>query len=185
MKNLMVRMKEAAKRLTGRIDRYQETLTFAQAGGRLDSARVSKEKEPENSKPTLLVVGRESTFSREVIDYALEMAQRMSYGILALNTAPLSCETFKIFPSSRTKLCEDFRSLSENNVREFREQAAKAGLPFEHVVKFNEPDDALEEMKREHHDIEFVVSEEAERQIADRVEEGIRAKKEIFVYSMV
>jgi hypothetical protein len=181
----MGKMKDAAKRLTGRIDQYQETLTFAEAGGQLDSGSVFKEKELEKSTPRLLVVGRESTFSREVIDYALEMAQRMSYEILALNTAPLSCETFKIFPSSQKKLCEDFQSLSESNVMKFREKAAKAGLPFEHVVKFSEPDAALEEIKREYHDIEFVVSEEAERQIADRVEEGIRARKEIFVYSMV
>jgi hypothetical protein len=59
------------------------------------------------------------------------------------------------------------------------------GIPFVHVVKFSEPDEALEEMKKEYHDIEFVVSEGIEEQIANRSEEDIRARKEIFVYSMV
>ena len=53
------------------------------------------------------------------------------------------------------------------------------------MVKFSETDHALEEMKREYDDIEFVISEAEEDQVVNRVEEGERARKEIFVYSMV
>lgn len=71
------------------VEKYQEAVTFAEAGEqehvktlfRAD-ADVAQEKAGK-----LLVVGREGTFSREVIDYAIEMAQRLHYEILALNTA--------------------------------------------------------------------------------------------------
>jgi len=179
------KIRAMAKRLTGKMDQYHEAITFAEAGQQEHAQRLLQEKEVEERPPKLLVMGRESTFSREVIDYALEMAQRMSYEILALNTAPLSCETFTIFSSSQKKLCQDFKTLAEENVKAFQEEATRIGIPFAHVVKFSEPDEALEEMKREYNDIEFVVSEAEEEQIANRAEEGIRARKEIFVYSMV
>ena len=185
MTRLTAKIKTMAKRLTGAMDEYNEAITFAEAGDQEHAQRLFQEREVEERPPKLLVVGRESTFSREVVDYALEMAQRMSYEILALNTAPLSCETFKIFSSSQKKLCQDFQTLAEDNVKGFREEATRMGIPFAHVVKFSEPDEALEELKREYKDIEFVVSEAEEEEIANRAEEGIRARKEIFVYSMV
>jgi hypothetical protein len=185
MTRFIEKIRVAAKKLTGKMDQYNEAITFAEAGRQEHAQRLFQEKEVEKRPPKLLVMGRESTFSREVIDYALEMAQRMSYEILALNTAPLSCETFKIFSSSQKKLCQDFQTLAEENVKGFHEEATRMGIPFAHVVKFSEPDEALEEIKREYNDIEFVVSEAEEEQIANRTEEGIRARKEIFVYSMV
>ena len=54
-----------------------------------------------------------------------------------------------------------------------------------HVVKFSGPNEALEEMKKEYGDIEFVISEAQEDQLTSRVEEGERARQDIFVYTMV
>lgn len=185
MTRFIEKIRNRVNRRTRKMDQYHEAITFAEAGEQEHAQRLFQEKEIEERPPKLLVVGRESTFSREVIDYALEMAQRMSYEILALNTAPLSCETFKIFSSSQKKLCQDFQTLSEENVKEFQEEATRIGIPFAHVVKFSEPDEALQEMKREYENIEFVVSEAEEEQITNRAEEGERVRKEIFVYSMV
>jgi hypothetical protein len=185
MLEFLIRVREKVSKIRGKMDRYQEAVTFAQVGLQ-EHARQLLQEEPVEQRPAkLLVMGRESNFSKEVIDYALEMAQRMSYEILALNTAPLSCETFRIFPSSQKKLCQDFQALSKENVKAFQEEASRVGIPFAHVVKFTEPDEALEELKREHYDIEFVVSEAEEEQVVNRVQEGERARKEIFVYSMV
>lgn len=172
-------------RLSGKMDQYQEAITFAEAGQQEHAQGIVQEAVIEERPPKLLVVGRESTFSTQIIDYALEMAQRMSYEILALNTAPLSCETFKLFSSSRNKLCREFQGISEENVKLFREEAERMGVAFSHVVKFSEPDEALEEMKREYEDIEFVVSEAEEERVANRLEEGERPRQEIFVYSVV
>ena len=96
----------------------------------------------------LVVVGRESVFSQEIVDYALERAERMSYEIIALNTAPLSCETFKLFSSSRNKICEDFEDLSKKMSERFRKRPKK-NIPFAHVVKFKESYGVLKELKNE------------------------------------
>jgi hypothetical protein len=133
----------------------------------------------------LLVLGRESSFSKEVIDYALEMAQRMSYEILALNTAPLSCETFKLFSSSRDQVCEEFKSMSKKNADQFQELAAGKGIPFEHIVMFSEPEEALEAINRENKDIAFVVSESVEDRTESVIEQGERLRRNVYVYSMV
>jgi hypothetical protein len=180
------KLRNRTRRLMGRMDQYQEAITFAEAGQPEHVREMLVEnKDEEKTVAKLLVVGRESTFSREIIDYALEMAQRMSYEILALNSVALSCETFNLFSLSSNKLCEEFRKISEENVRVFQQDAAKAGVSFSHVVKFVEPDEALEEIKREYKDIEFVISEAEEEHVTRRVEEGERARQDIFVYTMV
>ncbi len=186
MTRFLGRFTNKISRLTGKMDQYHEAIAFAEAGQQDHAAGlITKEKEGEETPAKLLVVGRESTFSTEIIDYSLEMAARMSYEILALNTAPLSCESFKLLSFSRNKLCEEFRDISKRNVSLFQKQAEEMGVSFSHVVKFSEPDEALEEIKREYTDIEFVVSEAEEEQIANRAEEGERPRHEMFVYSMV
>jgi len=180
------KFRNRTRKLMGKMDQYQEAITFAEAGQseHVDELFMADEGE-EKTVAKLLVVGRESTFSREIIDYALEMAQRMSYEILALNSVALSCETFNLFSLSSNKLCQEFREISQENVRVFREAAEKAGVAFYHAVKFVEPNEALEEIKREYKDIEFVISEAEEEPATRRVEEGARARQDIFVYTMV
>ncbi|MBW1734701.1 MAG: hypothetical protein JRJ71_10015 [Deltaproteobacteria bacterium] len=177
-------LKKKAGSLSKKMDQYQEALTFAESGQQEPAKRLFQEEAAEERHGKLLVVGREGTFSREVIDYALEMAQRMSYEILALNTAPLSCETFNIFSSSQKKLCQDFRTLSQENVKEFRQEAEKLGISFEHVVKFKEREQALQEINGEFKDIDFVVSDTEEENVI-RAEEGERPTQPIYVYSMI
>lgn len=134
---------------------------------------------------TLLVIGRESTFTPDVIDYAVDMAHRLSYDIIALNTAPLSCETFKLFSSSRNKVCQDFQRLSEENASEFAARAAQKQIRFDHVVKFSETDLAVEELRHERGKIDFVIADIEETHAEARAEQGVRPHREIYVYSMV
>jgi hypothetical protein len=186
MGQLFARLIKRAKKARNKLDKYHEAVAFAEAGEPqyaqgLFQADVAEEAEEVG---TLLVVGREATFSKEVIDYALEMAQRLSYEILALNTAPLSGETFRLFSFHQRKLAEDFRALSEKNIRSFQEEAQRLGVLFSHVVKFVERDEAVAELNREFSNIEFVVSDTEEERPAGRAEEGERAKQAIYVYSM-
>ena len=143
------------------------------------------EQREEQAPTKLLVMGRESSFSKEIIDYALEMAHRMSYDILALNTAPLSCETFKLFSSSHNQVCEEFKSMSKENAGLFQEAAAEKGIAFDHIVMFSEPEEALESITKEHRNIAFVVSESVEDRVDSRIEDGERLRTNLFVYSMV
>jgi hypothetical protein len=184
MAGIFGRIKQKLSRAGNKMEKYQEAITFAQAGESEYAMETMAEQREEQAPTKLLVMGRESTFSKEIIDYALEMAQRMSYDI-ALNTAPLSCETFKLFSSSRNQICEEFKSMSVENAGLFQEAAAEKGIAFSHIVMFSEPEEALESITKEHRDIAFVVSETVEDRTESRIEEGERLRTNLFVYSMV
>ncbi|MFC1815228.1 hypothetical protein ACFL0M_04640 [Thermodesulfobacteriota bacterium] len=185
MGGILGKIKATVQNLSGKTDQYQEAVTVV-AAEQPTSAQESLQTAPAAETPQkMVVVGRESVFSQEIIDYALEMAERMSYEIIALNTAPLSCETFKLFSSSRDKICEDFEGLSQKNVKAFQGAAEKRGLSFTHIVNFNESYEALKEIRAEIGEFEFVVSEMEEQETFSRTENSERAKREIFVYSMM
>lgn len=107
----------------------------------------------------LIVLGQQTGFSKELVDYAVDMAARLSYDIIALNAAGFSKETFRSFPGARDKVCQDFRVVSEENVMPFREIAANKGIPFSHVVEFVDADEAIAEIKNRVGDIDYVICE--------------------------
>jgi hypothetical protein len=163
------------------VDKYQEQITFAQAGSfeLIDEQPVEQK---ENRSSTLLVVGNEANFSDSIIEYAIEMAQRMSYSILALNTAPFTCNTMNLFSSQQKKLCNDFSELARKNVASFKEKAEENGIDFRHIIMFNSVDEAQEELFKERKDIAFVISNEIEDRAVHEQREGISNR--IYVYSM-
>jgi hypothetical protein len=185
MAGIFGRIKNKLSRTGNKMNKYHEAITFAEAGESEYAVEAMAEKKKAKEPTKLLVMGRESDFSKEIIDYALEMAERMSYEILALNTAPLSCETFKLFSSSRDQVCEKFKNMSEKNAGLFQEAAAEKGISFHHIVMFSEPEEALQSITREHKDIAFVVSETLEDRAESRIEEGERLHRNLYVYSMV
>lgn len=158
------------------------------------NSHLSQKASPNQSSPEsahdikpfgkLVVVGNESIFSRPLIDYAVDMAQRMSYEIVALNTAPLSCETFKLFSSSRNKVCQDFQELSEQNVRAFKEEVRQLNIPFSHVVKFCDTDQAIEELQKEIGGIDFIVSDAQAEQDIEVAMDREAPRCQVFVYAM-
>ncbi len=185
MAKIFDKFKNRVRKITGRMNRYQEAITFSEAGQADHAQQILLEKENQQGLGKLLVVGRESVFNKEVIDYALDMARRLSYEILALNTAPLTCETFNLLPAERSKICREFSALTEKNIKYFKQEAEKRSIPFTHVIKFSEKDRALAEITREFSDIEFVVSDAEGDRAVEQVAQGERPKQEIYVYSMV
>lgn len=141
--------------------------------------------EPDAVQGKLLVMGQESTFSSEVVDYAIDMARRMSFEILALNSAPLSCDSFGLFSTSRNKLCDEFQSISKENVAAFRQNAETNKIPFTHVVKFDDPEQALSSVQQEYGKIEFVISDSPQASTVNRAANTNRPRSEVLVYSMI
>ncbi len=127
----------------------------------------------------LVVLGHESEFSERLIEYALEMAKRLSYGIVAVNAAGFSEESFRSFPAARKRVWRDFQTVSEKNAVGFRRAAAQEGIPFSHVVKFPGQDAAIQEVQQEMGEVDFVVSE-PEDDLTDS-----DTKPRILVYSPV
>ncbi|MFP4225420.1 MAG: hypothetical protein ACLFRF_01715, partial [Desulfobacterales bacterium] len=99
MKPFFKRLITKTRSFRNKMDEYQESITFAEAG-ESGPAAASETEQPEETPGLLLVIGNGNTFSRRIIDYALEMAQRMSYEILALNVAPLPEEAARLFAPS-------------------------------------------------------------------------------------
>ncbi len=185
MAGIFGKVKQRIRRLTGKMGQYQEAITFAEAEQPEHARELFQEQSEIEAPAKLLVMGRESRFSREIIDYALEMSQRMTYEIIALNTAPLSCETFKLFSSSHNEVCKEFKSISEENAREFQQAAARNGIPFQHVIMYCEIDEALGAISRDFGEVAFVVSESEEQQVESRIEDGERLQRKLVVYSTV
>jgi hypothetical protein len=177
------------RRLTGSAEKYQSAVTFAESNSpefieEFMDAKEHEQPESFQENPKLLVIGNESLFPDDVVEYALDMAKRMSYEIVALNSAPLSCDTFKLFSSSRDKICNDFKEISENSAASFKERALAAGVPFSHCVKFTETDNAIKEVINESGPIDFIVSDNPEPSEL-RPENDNRPRREIFVYSLL
>lgn len=121
----------------------------------------------------LLVFGRQDEFSDALIEYALDMAGRLSYEVLALNASGFSPESFRAFPAARLRVFRNFQRSSEENAIAFREAAAKRDIPFSHVVKFSGLDEATREVRQEVGEIDFVVFEPSDEMIGPAAEPGI------------
>jgi len=164
------RIKARSNLFSKKVDKYQEAVTYAEAGLPEDAQRLFKadQESVDERQGKLLVVGRESRFSEESIKYALDMSSE------TLDAA-----------FSRNKVCSEFRRLSEENVKPFKEMAEKLSIPFSHVVKFCERDTAVEEITKEFKDVEFVISDTEEERPTERVEQGERPRPRMYVYSML
>ncbi|MFC1520943.1 response regulator [Elusimicrobiota bacterium] len=117
----------------------------------------------------LLVIGRESDFPQELMEYALEISKRMSYSIIALNVAGFDNESFKIFPAARERVYQDFKDISEKNAGMFMQLAKKDGIAFCHMVKSCERDDAIDIAIKEIGKIDYVVSESEDEQTKGQI----------------
>ena len=185
MRTLLSRLRTRTRKIVGKMEKTQEAITFAQAG------HAQLKDEPKAAEfvfsGKLLVVGQETMFSQTVIDYALEMARRMSYDIVALNAAPLSCNSFKPFIASQKKLCNEFQQLSAEHVKDFKQAAEREGISFTHVVRFSEPEKALEAILHEYRQIEFVITDEQPTTTSseNRISETQRSDNQVYVYSMI
>jgi hypothetical protein len=184
MAGFINKVKNKFQRFNQKMDDYQESITFAEAGQHDYALRLKAKHQQEDRRGKLLVIGNESQFSDGVIDYSLDMARRMSFEIIALNTAPLSYKTFSLFSPSLSTACKEFKAVSEENISTFKQQALQSQVPFTHVVKFNEIEQATEDIQKEFGSIDFVVSEPEEERPEQGIQHDNRVQNEMFVYSM-
>lgn len=183
MKPFFKRLLSKTQSFRKKMDAYQESITFAEAG-ESGLGSIDETEQPAERPGLLLVIGNGNTFSQRMIDYALEMAQRMTYEILALNVAPLPEEAVKLFAPSSNKI-QEFEEKSRENARAFETAAQEMGISITHAVKFGDTDSVIQQVSKEYGPIEFVVSEPSEDRAANRAENENRPEKQVYVYSMV
>jgi hypothetical protein len=164
------------------VDDYQEKITFAEAGSfELVDEQPKEIREFKDLK--LLVVGNNGKFSDEIIEYAIDMAKRLSYEIVALSAAPFSCSTMNLFSTQQKKLCEDFTTLAKENSLEFENLAKENEINFKHIIMFESPEEAQKSVFKNEKDIAFVISNKIEDRETNEQREGLRNR--VFVYSMI
>lgn len=123
----------------------------------------------ENRK--ILVVGREAAFSEAVVDYAVNLAERLGYDLIALNVGPKAETGGFLYSPYRRYLQEKFRKQATAAARLLEAKAREKGLAFDHQVRFGDLSRAIEELNHQKRRIEFVInaSEMSEAEMAGGV----------------
>ncbi len=96
----------------------------------------------------VLVVGKGEAFTQNVMEYALHLAERLDYDILALNIGDKPGD-------------EVFFRKAEESAAMFRQRAEGRGVVCGHFVKFGDPGLAVEEVNHMVRRIELVVTDAA------------------------
>jgi len=160
-------------------------LTFSQ-----DSTRLTPDGGQEmtcagNQDKNLVVASMDSRFTPDMIDYALEMAGRMDFGIIAVNAANLTHDVTEFFSTSHEELFRDFQEEACKNVRPFKQKALERGLKFAHATKYSDIDHAIDEITSACGDIEFIITENKEpAPVRDAVSADNRIAQRLFVYAV-
>ena len=104
--------------------------------GSKDAGRLGRRK--------ILVLGKDDTFSEDVVMYAIHLAERLDYDLLALTVGKASSGN-------------DFKKRAARAANNFKREAMQRGIHCDHAVKYGELSSAVVELNHEVKRIEFVV----------------------------
>jgi 2-succinyl-5-enolpyruvyl-6-hydroxy-3-cyclohexene-1-carboxylate synthase len=110
-------------------------------------------------RPKILVVGKEDIFTERVMDYAVSLADRLGYDIVAMNVNTVVGQSGTFLHPFKKHLREEFEVHATQAAGLLREKAVAKGIQFEHVVKFGEVTKAVKQLHHEFEHIELVVTE--------------------------
>jgi hypothetical protein len=109
----------------------------------------------ENRK--ILIVSREARFSESVVNYAVNLAERLGYDLIALNVGSGSTKGLLQSPYGYFQ-GEKFKSSAKKAAARIEGRLKTKGLGFEHLVRFGEVGPAVEALNHEKKRIEFVLN---------------------------
>lgn len=123
----------------------------------------------ENRK--ILVVGRESGFGEAVLDYAMNLAERLGYDLILMNVGPGEAGGGVFHSPYRRYLQEKFKRQAKSSAGLIEPKVRRKGLSLEHLVRFGDLGQAVETLNHEKRRIEFVInaSEMSEAEMAGGV----------------
>jgi len=155
---------KAAKEKVGLAEtaqQYMRAITFAEEG----EHQYAREALEETSAPAIaveskciLVLGNEDTFADYLINYAIDMAERFGYEIIALNALPVSKKT-RLLTGFADEIGERFRNNSVRAGEAFKKSAEERGVHFRQEIQLMSEQKAIRRLHKEHGNIEFVLTE--------------------------
>ena len=110
-------------------------------------------------KRKILVVGKTYAFTNGVIDYAVNLSQRLGYDIIAMNVSPALAQTGKFFSPYNQHLRGKFTERARVAWSPVESELASQGIHGEHVVKFESLVGAIKDLNHEIKRIDFVITD--------------------------
>lgn len=132
-----------------------EAAAFAEAG-EYEYARELISKQG-IKRQKILVVGGDSGFSETLMNYAVGMAGRMNYEIVALSVIPVGKRILSIL--NEKKVSMELQTQTNKIAETFRAKAEAKEISFTHMVKFGPFDRMVKETHKELKRISFVLAE--------------------------
>ncbi|MFH1135988.1 MAG: universal stress protein [Pseudomonadota bacterium] len=157
MVNFSLRKKSGVAKLGEKMEQYQQAVTYAEANLPEEATRTLEAAAAEPCR--ILVLGRDHTFSRQLKDYAVGLANRLGYEIVAVNSKYIPVDFSGAATQFREKLREDFTESSSVSADDFRAQCEDAGVSFRHEIKFGDSTDVLRELHKDYRKLDYVVTE--------------------------
>lgn len=109
-------------------------------------------------KRKILVVGKDHTFNPGVLDYAINLAARLDYDLIALNVNPSLKVGGKFFSPYSQRLREKFKQQARAAWGPIQDDLDARGLKGRQVVKFGEVANAVQDLSSEIKRIDFVIT---------------------------
>ena len=110
-------------------------------------------------KRKILVVGKGSTFTPAVMDYAVNLAQRLGYDLIGMSLNPTLEQLGKFFSPYNLRLRSKFSQQAQAAWELVRPGLAQQGISSEHVVKFADVAEAVKDLNHEVKRIDFVITD--------------------------
>lgn len=137
-------------------------VAFAEAGEH-DTARSLMGGKIEGHN-TILVIGNEDNFSKNLISYAVKMAKKLDFELIALNVTetPLTMSAEK-----KEKAVNSFRENCLLNVSTFHEEAKKADVPFTHLIEIGNADETIKRLQDVYPGMRYAITEPDDKTMAE------------------
>ena len=153
---------------------YEDTMmavAFAEAGAPEQALDLLDRR----GRRKILVLGQENTFTEPVMEYATLLAERLGYELIALS---VGTPAGKFSSPFGRHLKEEFQRQAASAAAVMEQKAAQKNIPCTHVVKFGDVGKAVEEINREYHRIELVITDSPSKR------EELHARVNLPVFSL-
>ncbi len=131
------------------------------SGAAEDLAHILKQRQ---ASPQILVVGSEN-FSKNLVEYALKMGQRLDCQIIAVNTTSLPSSLNK---EQYQKAREQFFTAATKAGVRLTELAESIGTSVKHCMEIGTEEEIIHELAAENPGIRYVLTEPEDNNIADQ-----------------
>jgi len=144
---------KVAKSKTNMLQNVATAAAFAEAGEHETARRIII---PTKQTRKILVIGHEDGFSEKLSDYALDMAKRLDFELMALNvtSTPLSLSGDK-----REAAIAAFTQGAQHSGADLGKKAAGKGIVFTHRIEIAHQDEIVEKLHSEDSGLRYVLTE--------------------------